>query len=145
MAERQQNERKTRQESGRDAGFTLMEVVLGSCLIVGLLVALVMSVGLGSSMNNLAAQNTMAFSKCRSRLEAMRSTNYVDISTNNFPEATVDLGITGRKRLALSGTVTNWITVRTNPARKEIEIGVRWEYRGKMRTQKLYGVVYDKR
>jgi type II secretory pathway pseudopilin PulG len=96
MAERQQNERKTRQESGRDAGFTLMEVVLGSCLIVGLLVALVMSVGLGSSMNNLAAQNTMAFSKCRSRLEAMRSTNYVDISTNNFPQRLISASPAGK-------------------------------------------------
>ena len=122
-------------------GFTLVEVVIGITLMAMVLFSVIGGLLSANRLSASASQHFMAFQQARARIEQMRGTNYSAIATNNFPAQQVELGYLGGLRGSLSNTVTSY----SSPDRKVVDVSVTWNNRGRVLTQEVRGVIYDKK
>lgn len=130
---------------GKD-GVTLIEMMIALVIVSMIAVGLLYGVMASVRLNYAAAQRAAAFSLCMELYEQMRGADYDHITPTNYPPQTVRMThLGGSQRVPLFCQRTCQIVERDNPRRKEIEIAVRWVYQGKTLTERLNGMILEKR
>ncbi len=127
-------------------GFTLVEVVIGITLMAMVLFAVIGGLLSANRLSAAASQHFAAFQQARARIEQMRGTNYSAVATNAFLAERIELGyISGRLRTPVYGYLSNSVASYSSPDRKVVDISVTWNGRGRVLTQEVRGVIYDKK
>ena len=125
-------------------GFTLVEVMVSLLVIAMLAAALVRSVAMSRTLTQASSQHVSAFGLCQAKLEEIRSQDYADIITTNFPVETsirlTHLGGASQQALTCDRSVA--ILPMTAPLRKEVLVTVQWQFRGRTIQEQLLGVIY---
>lgn len=131
-----------------NGGMTLVEVVIAMLLVTMLVGGIYQGITQSVVVNYSVAQRVAAFSLCKDALEQMRGVRFADISDDVMdifgenPIRMTHLG--GSAMVPLFATPSITITDETDPVRKEVEISVSWEYRGRGYTESIRGVLLYK-
>ena len=118
-----------------------------SLVIVCLLLATVYKGTAGALWGSMeTAQHVAAFGLCRDRFEQMRGGDFSAINVGNYPTTTVRLThMGGFTRTPVTGTFSNTITLLSSPARKQVNLGLAWTYRGRNLKETLSGCIVDRK
>lgn len=127
-------------------GVTLVEMMIALVIVSMIAVGLLYGVMASVRLNYAAAQRAAAFSLCMELYEQMRGADYDYVTPTNFPPQTLRMThLGGSQRVPLFCQRTCQIVERDNPRRKEIEVTVRWIYQGRTLTERLNGMILEKR
>lgn len=129
----------------RKEGMTLIEVVVAMVLIAIVAPGIYHSVVQALSANIISSQHFAAAGLGREWLEQMRGMPYANVNAGNFSTESVVLNHLGSAQdVPILATRTAVIQEYHNPPRKDIEITVDWEYRGRERSETLHSAIYLK-
>ena len=122
-----------------------MEIMVAMLLAAMSSAGIVRGIVLAKGLNQSSEQRVVAFSMAKSQMELVKGRSFSSLTAGNTFESNLPMThLGGESQTAIACSRWTFIVDQPFPPRKEVFVLVRWNYRGRLMSEWIRGIVYEK-